>query len=253
MAEAAREQLLASLKGLLASGAHSDFTITCGSDSHKVHKNIVCWRADFFARAIKFGGKETQGSNVDLPEDEPAIVKLLLQYIYEGEYDPFLLDKDTDLAAALYSPSMSPTWGKTQRRKEKLIVERNLRAEQLAGLHTAPTDSSTPTTGSEQLLTHAKMYEIAEKYDVVGLKDLVKEKYDRACSKYWNAPSFAASAYHVFSTTLEHDKGLRDIVFKTIATHMQTLVKKPEVETLLTEFNGLAFGLLKMKIDEGWN
>lgn len=42
---------------LLDSGAFSDLTITCGPDSYQVHKAIVCARADFFARAIKFGGK----------------------------------------------------------------------------------------------------------------------------------------------------------------------------------------------------
>jgi hypothetical protein len=41
----------------LKSGAYSDLTITCGSDTYKVHKVVVCERADFFARALKFGGQ----------------------------------------------------------------------------------------------------------------------------------------------------------------------------------------------------
>lgn len=102
------------------------------------------------------------------------------------------------------------------------------------------------------LLTHAKMYEIADKYDVKGLKDLAKAKYDETCAGYWKEPAFVSSAYHVFSTTPDNDKGLRDVVAKTIAKHMKDLVKKPEIEALLTEFNGLAFGLLKTKIEAGW-
>jgi hypothetical protein len=31
-----------------------------------------------------------------------------------------------------------------------------------------------------QLLTHSKMYELADKYDVIGLKELSKEKFDGA-------------------------------------------------------------------------
>jgi hypothetical protein len=45
---------------------------------------------------------------------------------------------------------------------------------------------------------------------------------------------------------MEEDKGLRDIVCKTISDHM-SLLEKPEIEALMTEFNGLAFGLLKAK------
>jgi hypothetical protein len=35
-------------------------------------------------------GKETQAGKVDLPDDEPEIVKLLVQYLYESEYEPVL-------------------------------------------------------------------------------------------------------------------------------------------------------------------
>ncbi|KAI4659342.1 uncharacterized protein J4E78_005769 [Alternaria triticimaculans] len=228
MAEAARNQLHLTFKNLLASGEFSDLTVTCGPDSYKVHKNVVCSRAEFFSRAVKFGGKETEQGSVDLPEDEPAIVKLMMQYIYEGEYDPAL--PDSGLSSSIQpevTASSTPTASQSR--------------------------NPLPIPGSStQLMVHAKLYEIADKYDVVGLKELVIEKFKRACHSFWNDPSFAAAAHHVFSTTPEHDKGLRDIVSKTIAEHMAELVKKPEVEALLTEFNGLAFGLLKMKTEAGW-
>jgi hypothetical protein len=48
---------MAHLRSLLTSGDYSDLTITCGQDTHKVHKAIVCSRAGFFARAIRFGGQ----------------------------------------------------------------------------------------------------------------------------------------------------------------------------------------------------
>jgi len=41
----------------LTSGDYSDLAIKCGDDMYKVHKLIVCTRSEFFARAVKFGGK----------------------------------------------------------------------------------------------------------------------------------------------------------------------------------------------------
>jgi hypothetical protein len=96
---------------------------------------------------------------------------------------------------------------------------------------------------ANDMVTHAKMYEMADKYDISGLKQLCIEKYKQTCIVFWDDLKFAESAYHVYSTTPTRDKGLRNIVCKIISLHMQ-LLKKPEIEDLMNEFNGLAFGLL---------
>jgi len=233
--------------------------------------------------------QETEQGSVDLPEDEPAIVKLMMQYIYEGEYDPVLPDNElsgSTKVTTLPIPTSTPHQGKGQVKSSHTVDSKTPQlfphtceaydkydsyyfTHDVCRHHVCGRDCdftcrgftceecrSGPTLSipdlSIQLMVHAKLYEIADKYDVVGLKELVIEKFKRACHSFWNDPSFAAAAHHVFSTTPEHDKGLRDIVSKTIAEHMAELVKKPEVEALLTEFNGLAFGLLKMKTEAGW-
>ncbi|CAN9449974.1 unnamed protein product [Alternaria alternata] len=202
-AEQAREELVGTLKSLLESGDYSDFVITCGTDTYNVHKNVVCTRAGFFKGAERFTtGQEAAAAKADLSEDEPEIVKLLVQYLYEGEYDIKL----TDMA-----------------------------------------HSAQPV-----LLVNAKMYEIGDKYDVLGLKQLALAKFSLACETYWESQQFAPAAHYAFSTTPESDKGLRDIVTKTIADHTKTL-NSPAVEALLNEFNGLVTGVLKMRAkDLGW-
>lgn len=100
--------------------------------------------------------------------------------------------------------------------------------------------------GADQLLLHAKMYEIGDKYNVVGLKPLAQEKFARSCNLHWNTEHFAPAANYAFSTTPENDHGLRDIVSKTISDHIG-LLNKPAVEAVLNEFNGLAVSVLKMK------
>lgn len=84
---------------MLTSSKYSDLTITCGSDTYKVHKAIVCSQSTFFDNADKFGGKETTENKVDLPEDDPAVIKLMVQYICEGDYDP-RMPPDSSMNAA---------------------------------------------------------------------------------------------------------------------------------------------------------
>ncbi|KAH3919350.1 hypothetical protein HBI56_025590 [Parastagonospora nodorum] len=299
MAEASLQHLIASFKGFLTSGDYSDLVITCGSDSYNVHKLVVCSRADFFARAVKFGGKasslsicisnssdvakEATEGKIDLPEDEPKIIKLLIQYLYEGEYEPRLSDASPIATAPRgdmshrevvrtdnyntgydrkYAYSFPHTCDSNGHCTKLCICPHHICCNAcgyscrdfICDKCTRSTLPKTfPATGPpEQLLIHAKMYEIADKYDVVGLKDLVLEKFKRACVSFWDHDIFSIAAHYAFSTTMENDKGLRDIVSGTISEHME-LIQKAEIQTLMTEFNGLALGILLIKADEhGW-
>ena len=103
-----------------------------------------------------------------------------------------------------------------------------------------------------QLMLHAQMYEIADKYDVTGLKELSREKFLRASAKFWDDELFAPAAHYAFSTTPEDDDGLRGVVNNITSQHM-CLLNKPAIEALAREFNGLSFGLLKARAkDLGW-
>jgi hypothetical protein len=105
---------------------------------------------------------------------------------------------------------------------------------------------------SDQLVLHAKMYEIADKYDVDGLEQLAQEKLRRSCNSHWDTKHFAPAAHYAFSTTPESDMGLRDIVVDVIADHIDML-NSFAVEALLTEFNGVAVALLKRNAKAiGW-
>lgn len=224
-----------------------------------------------FAKTLRFPGKvrrcifvspadtntikEAQESLIDLSKHEPTIVKLLVQYLYESEYDPVLLP----------NPILPVTNGVAAQEKAHTCDESCCDYEyQICSHHHCGSQCSFNCSNflcdhclvingnADQLTTHSKMYEIADKYDVYGLKELCIEKYKRACLKFWDDNKFAESAYHAYTTTLTRDKGLRNVVCKTISEHMN-LLKKPEVEDLMTEFNGLAFGLLFDKAEEsGW-
>jgi hypothetical protein len=102
-------------------------------------------------------------------------------------------------------------------------------------------------------MIHAKMYEAADKYDVVGLKDLATEKFKYGCTVFWDDDAFPAAAHPTLSTTMEEDKGLRDVVSSTIADRIEVLVNKAEIQALMSEHTGLAFDIVHKGVDRrGW-
>jgi hypothetical protein len=105
---------------------------------------------------------------------------------------------------------------------------------------------------ASQTLNHAKMYEIADKYDVVGLKDLAREKFKLSCGAFWDKDDFSTAADYVVSTTMAEDKGLREIVSSTISNHME-IIHKADIQILLSENGDLSLAVMLKKADEhGW-
>jgi hypothetical protein len=208
---------------------------------------------------------------IDLSDNEPVIVKLLVQYLYEAEYDPILSGFAPEWDYGITPPhTCSDSTSKVNLRRGRPSGYSHCQAQvcphhrcgdycdsnceefvcdECGKTHTPAGDFQGT---ADDMVTHAKMYEMADKYDVSGLKQLCIEKYTQACIIFWDDPKFAESAYRVYSTTPTRDKGLRNIVCKIISLHMQ-LLKKPEIEDLMNEFNGLAFGLLFDKAEQaGW-
>jgi hypothetical protein len=262
---ASRQQLLTSIKDLLSSGEYSDIIITCGKHTYKVHRNIICPRAHFFAGAARFPGIESENKKIDLPDEEPAIVKLMLQFLYEGDYAPFIHSVLFDGPSILKAPEAhdcSPFYA---------FFEGSPCHKVLCSHHTCGVDCDTesvrscrrflcttchpplppapPGTHPVDLLTHAKMYAIADRLLVTGLKALAHAKFKTACLHFWNAPEFTTAAEHIFVSTPDEDKGLRDLVCRTIAKHIE-LLNNEVIEGLLKEYNEFTYDLLRVRSEE---
>jgi len=109
-----------------------------------------------------------------------------------------------------------------------------------------PVESPQEPDGTSHLITLAKMYAIADKYDIKGLQSLSRDKFKLAVANNWNHSDLPSAIYTVYTSTPNSNTWLRDIVVNLISDHM-SLLRKPEVEALMREFNGLAFDLLKLK------
>ncbi|KAF5594759.1 hypothetical protein FPCIR_4773 [Fusarium pseudocircinatum] len=76
------------LANLLKTGDYSDLTITCGKDQYRVHKAIICPRSNFFKAACDGKFEEAHTGEVDLPDDDPAAVRMMIEYLYHDTYVP---------------------------------------------------------------------------------------------------------------------------------------------------------------------
>jgi hypothetical protein len=209
--------------------------------------------------------QETLNGKIDLPEDEPAMIRLLLQYLYEGEYEPCFPDIPKSLKelrdGSLIDTSLSHGEGMPYDydfpHRCNIYNSYISCGREICPHHTCGTDCKVPgcrnfickackipKSSAAQLLVHAKMYEYADKYDVTGLKELSSAKFEAACQVFWDEDFFVPAAQHALSTTMDEDRGLRDVVSATIAKHKE-LIAKPAVETLLTQFNGLSIDIFK--------
>ncbi|KAF2014531.1 hypothetical protein BU24DRAFT_482031 [Aaosphaeria arxii CBS 175.79] len=249
-----RQRLLKSLSEAWTSGAYSDLQIMCNGKTYDVHKVIVCTRSTFLDKALKFPSEASKEGVIELPDQETEIVELLLQYLYEEEYFPELLEavifgkQQTTLHSCTgdckYHSSYRQVCAHHSCGSDCNYDCRNFQCQKCLTTEDVAGDST-------QLLTHSKMYEIGDYFAVDGLKKLAAKKFKVACQKYWNDATFPIAAHHAFSTTIESDKGLRSTVCKTIAEHME-LLAKDEMDALMNDFTSLTYGLLKEKVKQGW-
>jgi hypothetical protein len=115
--------------------------------------------------------------------------------------------------------------------------------------HRIPSTKRPPTLrwildgGSEQLLTHSKMYTIGDKYDVPGLKELAKGKFQSVYVRFSESEDFVVAAEHAFSTTMDDDEGLRKIVRDILMARKGMLVR-PNVKAFLVKEPDLMYEIL---------
>ncbi|KAI9711495.1 MAG: hypothetical protein M1820_002058 [Bogoriella megaspora] len=100
-------------------------------------------------------------------------------------------------------------------------------------------------TDEPNMVIHAKVYAIADKYDIPGLKDLAKGKFEAQVSKHWDCVEFSDALEEVYCSTVDGNRGLRDIVLQAFRENPR-LVMKPEVESAVRDLAPLAFDLYKI-------
>ena len=101
-----------------------------------------------------------------------------------------------------------------------------------------------PEGDAAQLLLHAMMYELADRYDIPGLSSLAQEKFSRSCKLFWDTEHFATAAEYALTTTPDSNTGLRELLYQTIVSNIE-LLNKGAIATLLSKHAVFAHGVLR--------
>ncbi|KAI0425897.1 BTB/POZ protein [Xylaria sp. FL1042] len=214
------KELLTSFKQLYANGEYSDLIITCYGKQYQVHKAIVCPRSDFFAAACRGDMKEARTGIIDLPDDDPQIIDAMVHYFYHLDYNTpsthAVKDDDT-----IY-PSTS-LFGKV-------------------AIHQMETHNVNDK--DTDIVLHAKVYSLAEKYFINGLKKLALEKFKVAVKGKLVLDDFLEAAQEVYTSTPDSDRVLRNIVLKTLHANSRSWLKEEGVQDLLRQLHTLTYDLL---------
>lgn len=80
------------------------------------------------------------------------------------------------------------------------------------------------------IIEHVKVFAIAVKYQIHGLRGLAASKFKDAATAYWKHDDFVEAIYIIYSSTAEEDTQLRDIVTEILHQHFEDLEDSPVFE-----------------------
>lgn len=205
-----QKEVLTSLEELYTKGTYSDLKIVSSAKTYSVHKAVICPRTKFFAAACNGKFKEGHTSIVNLPEDIPDAVEMMMHYFYHLDY-PCKAFWESEKRNHVQDPGAS--------------------------------DWSSIFSLKLGLALHAQVYALAEKYAIEGLKSVALEKFKKDAESNWSSQVFLDAAKIVYTSTVGSDRGLRDIVVRNFYSNQWLLIQPRALETV-RDTDGLAYDLL---------
>ncbi|CAG7557990.1 unnamed protein product [Fusarium equiseti] len=220
---------------LLDSGKYTDLTIICGRDRYAVHKAIVCTQSRFFAAACDGPFTEAQTGEIKLDDDHPIAVKMMINYLYCGTYEPattFTLDDNSGVSTIEQLSSMLESeieyLGANPNKKrrgmfkgEPLVSTPPTAQSQQQDLGFPCSGPNASSSNSHQppmskLVLHAKVYALGEKYEIKDMKDLALQKFKQDTKGGHTVGSLTEAAREAYSSTIDEDRGMRDAVVNIV-------------------------------------
>ncbi|OBT81823.1 hypothetical protein VE02_09157 [Pseudogymnoascus sp. 03VT05] len=85
---------LTSMYNCLMTGAFSNLTIICGDKTWNAYRLVVCTKSSFFRQACAGNFQEAVSGVINLEDENPLAVKLMVDFLYSDDYD---MDIDEEL------------------------------------------------------------------------------------------------------------------------------------------------------------
>jgi hypothetical protein len=272
-------ELKSALASLFQCGQYSDLTIVCGAKRYQVHRILLATRSTFFEGACRGGFREAESGVIDLSEDDAEAVEHMIHYFYHMDYlskkplsrrssqrssnrptslrsrqpppSKLILDPTEDPLLALVAAAMpltpppsEPTFPNVDafaKMPATPMADQFLQDDDLESVHSEPESD----IESSHLITHAKVYAIAEKYGIAGLKALARSKFVDQIDLHLSSPEFPEACQEAYESTFHSDRGLRDVIIQAFRAN-PSLSLRPDVEIMVRETPGLAFELFRM-------
>jgi len=93
------------------------------------------------------------------------------------------------------------------------------------------------------LVFHAEMYSLADKYNIRGMKAFAQDHFQNRAKGNCRVKEFPTAIRTVYKTTVDEDRGLRDVVVDMFSMNMD-LLDWPEIKEAVKDTAELAFELL---------
>ncbi|KAF5253944.1 hypothetical protein FANTH_1269 [Fusarium anthophilum] len=249
------EDQVTALGNLLKTGDYSDFVIICGKARHKVRKAIICPRSDFFKAACMSGFKEAQTGEVELPDDEPLAVSMMIEYLYHQTYT---IPHDAEFGPEYHLSHIVPSKPSTaplNRACYSSSSNSSISQSPLHILQTAAASIPREALGPYvfivpyvALRVHYKVYALGEKYGIPGLKALAAQNFETECedvfssSKVQRLGDLIHEMREAYACTAEGDSPLRDAVVRVLKSK-PIIFEREDVKEFLKE-EGLAYDMV---------
>ncbi|KAK5011378.1 hypothetical protein LTR28_003573 [Elasticomyces elasticus] len=274
---------MSALATLHLSGKYSDVTILSGRKSYAVHRAIVCPRSGFFDSACSNQFQEMQTGIIDLSDDDDEAVEHMLHYFY---YLDYLHEIERKPSPVFRHQAASDARQKPLKKLDFSMIEDPLLAQAaccgawslltppdeqldayaLAGKRTNPpaitSSADAKSSGfdeeeeeeeeeqelveSSDLVTHSRVYALAEKYDIPLLKLLARQKFEVALACWFDSSEIPDAIEDVYCGTIDSDRGLRDVVIQALRCQPAMAYRK-DVKALLPDVPQFAEDLRKMQ------
>ncbi|KAI9695910.1 MAG: hypothetical protein M1836_006027 [Candelina mexicana] len=266
VAESTLSDLLSSNASLFESGEHSDLTIVCDESQFKVHRAIVGPRSKALGRMCQQGDgafEEALTGRIHLKHDDPMIVEKMLSFLYRLDYSDDAPYEDWQAKTSnLFAPSKvaldrqaaegtqtngiedwkegppppAPEVPMPAQEEDPPAAEPSSENEAVPIAELVASDENDESDKLTPLVLNARVYTIAEKYDIWALKKLAQHKFEeRVTGNGWNDEGFSLAIREVFEWTTDKDKGLRRVLVRVAAENVTVLCDRGEFKSVLDD------------------